>query len=472
MKRNSARKTTVLILSVLALLALSCQTLGIGVPTATSVLAPIPTSENTAVPTLTATDAVEEATQESTPEPVIPATPSGPTPTASPTPTEVPLSMQEQKQVFEDLWNVINSEYLYADFNGLDWKAVYTEYMQRIEGGLETPEFYYAMAELVYSLGDEHSAFLTPQQVAAEEAEYSDGHDYVGIGVWLQFQPELDEAVILLVFPGGPAEAAGIQPRDVIVSIEGQDLTDDYGAAIDLLLGVEGTPVTFMIKSPGEEPYQMTLNRGRISGAFPVPYHVFITPEGKRIGYLLLPNFSDSTIAQQVEEALIEMSAGYVMDGYIIDNRLNSGGYDNIMKNTLSYFASGKVGYFTNREGSETMSVPRRNIGGSADLPLVVLVGDGTASFGEIFSGILKDQGRATLIGETTDGNVEVLWGYSFDDGSRVWLAHDTFKPANNEDADWEHDGIVVDIEALGYWGDYTIEEDPAIVAALEYFDQ
>ena len=60
-----------------------------------------------------------------------------------------------------------------------------------------------------------------------------------------------------------------------------------------------------------------------------------------------------------------------------------------------------------------------------------MLVGPDTISFGEIFSGILKDQGRATLIGETTSGNVEILWGYDFKDGSRAWIAHDTFKRNN-----------------------------------------
>lgn len=468
MKSSSVRKSKLFVLSVFILVALSCQTLGIGVPTATSALAPIPTK--TATPVLLET-LVPAAPGDSTTVPES-TTQAEPTPSPSPTPTVVPLGLQEQKQVFEDLWNVIHDEYLYADFNGVDWDATYDEYLAKIEAGMETSDFYIAMSDMVYSLGDEHSAYLTPQMVAAEEAEYSTGHDYVGIGVWLQFDPERDEAVILLVFPGGPAEAAGIQARDKIVTVEGQPLDDEFGAAIDLLLGVEGTPVTFTIQSPGEEPRQMTINRGRISGSLPVPYQVLLTPASKRIGYILVPTFSDSTIADQVGDALAEMSAENQMDGYIIDNRMNGGGYDNIMANTLSYFTSGNVGAFTNREGSETLNVPRRNIGGSADLPLVVLVGPDTVSFGEVFSGILKDQGRATLIGETTDGNVEILWGYNFDDGSRAWIAHDTFKPANNPDSDWEHDGIVVDIEAPSYWGDYSMESDPAILAALDFFDE
>ena len=94
-----------------------------------------------------------------------------------------------------------------------------------------------------------------------------------------------------------------------------------------------------------------------------------------------------------------------------------------------------------------------------------------TVSFGEIFAGILKDQGRATIIGETTLGNVEVLWGYGFEDGSRAWIAHDRFEPVNNPGADWEHNGIIVDIEAPSEWDEHTTETDPAVEAALIYFD-
>jgi len=462
MKTNAGSKSLFLLLLTLALLGLACQTLGFGTPTATSALDPIPSKTPTP-------DAIQP---DSTSTPGATDIPPTPVVQTEPTPTIVPISMEMQKQVFQDLWEVIRDEYLYADFNGLDWDATYQDYLQRIEAGMDTADFYYAMDEMVYSLGDEHSAFLSPQTVAADEQEYASGHDYVGIGIWVQFDPERDHALILLTFPGGPAEAAGIKSHDIILSVEGQPMTDEYGSTVDLLLGVEGTPVTLVVQSPGEEPREMTLNRGRITGTLPVPYQVVLTPAGKRVGYLVLPTFSDSSIADQVGAALSEMTVSEPLDGIIVDNRINSGGYDNIMASTLGYFTDGLVGYFTNRSGDQALRIPRRNVGGSADLPLVVLVGPDTASFAEVFSGILKDQGRATLIGETTDGNVEVLWGYNFDDGSRAWIAHDTFKPVNNPDADWEREGIVVDIEAPSYWGDYTTQTDPAVLAALDLFDQ
>ena len=102
---------------------------------------------------------------------------------------------------------------------------------------------------------------------------------------------------------------------------------------------------------------------------------------------------------------------------------------------------------------------------------MVVLVGPNTVSFGEIFSGILKDTHRAYLIGEKTDGNIEILWGYTFEDGSRAWIAHDTFRPVNHPEHDWEQTGIIPDLTIPVAWEEYSVKEDPAVQAALEYFD-
>jgi C-terminal peptidase prc len=468
MKNISARNTILLIGFTLLLAALACQTVtgAFSSATATSSLDPIPTK--TAVPASPTETPEEEISTTETPQEEI----STPEIDSLPTPTTTPISLDMQKQIFQELWMIVRDDYLYDDFNGLDWTAIYQEYTQRIDGGMDTAEFYFAMDEMIYRLGDEHSVFMSPQAVAAEALEYAGDHDYVGIGVWVQYVPERERAVILLTFPGGPAEEAGIKSRDFLISVEGQPLNDDFGAALDLLLGIEGTPVTFTVQTPGEEPRQMTINRERITGTLPVPYEVLTTESGKRIGYILLPTFSDSSIGNQVGSALADMTKDAPLDGIILDNRINGGGYDNVMASTLAYFTDGLVGHFTNRLGQEELRIPRKNVGGSASLPLVVLVGPETVSFGEVFSGILKDQSRATLIGETTDGNVEILWGYNFDDGSRAWIAHDTFKPINNPDSDWEHEGIVVDIEAPAYWDEYTQENDPAILAALEFLEK
>jgi carboxyl-terminal processing protease len=105
-------------------------------------------------------------------------------------------------------------------------------------------------------------------------------------------------------------------------------------------------------------------------------------------------------------------------------------------------------------------------------VPLAVLIGPETISFGEVLAGVLQDQGRALLIGEPTEGNIETLWGYDFPDGSRAWIAHDTFRPANQPGADWEASGIQPDQLVPANWDEFTPETDPAVQAAFTHFDQ
>jgi carboxyl-terminal processing protease len=290
-----------------------------------------------------------------------------------------------QLDVFEELWHTVNEEYLYPDFNGLDWDVIHEEYRQRIEAGLSNIGFYMAMAEMIYRLGDDHSQFVTPEQQTARDAEYAGELDYVGIGVILSTVPERQRAVILVVFPGSPAEEAGMQMHDSILSADGQPILDAEGYLTSLLRGLEGTTVSVETQRPGEEPRTVQVTRRRITGSEPVPNTILITPGGKRVGYILVPTFLDSTVDDQVNAALEAMTAEAALDGLILDNRLNEGGYQNVMVGTLHYFLSGVVGRFVNRQSESSLGLGKgRDINGSQTVPMVVMVGPDTISFGEI----------------------------------------------------------------------------------------
>ncbi|MFZ0534934.1 MAG: S41 family peptidase [Anaerolineales bacterium] len=387
---------------------------------------------------------------------------------SSPTSTLIPLNIQ--LSIFGNLWTIVDDTYVYPDFNGLDWNAIHQEYMQKISVGLSTEQFYQAMSELITRLGDDHSFFLDPQQVADQEAEYQGKHDYVGIGVIANAVPERHRAVILSVFPGSPAEAAGLQPRDSIISVDGTSILDENGLLQDIVRGPEGTIINVLVQTPGEEPRELHLTRHQITGDYPVVHQVITTPDGKRIGYILLVTFEDSTVDEQVAAALQEMTAEAPLDGLILDNKMNGGGSSAVFEPMLSYFVGGNLGNFISHDEQRALQVKLNDINGSFQVPLVALVGSGTASFGEIFSGILQDVGRAYLIGTTTDGNVEILWGYDLVDGSQLWLANETFRPLNHPDQDWEKTGIIPDVNVSGEFDQYTLDNDPAVLAALQYF--
>lgn len=377
-----------------------------------------------------------------------------------------------QLQVFNDLWLTVHDEYLYPDYNGLDWQAVRVEYEDRILQGLTNAEFYSAMSEMIFRLGDEHSSFLSPEDVAASEAEFLGENDYVGVGILVSAVPERQRGVILVVFPGSPAERAGLKSRDSILFVDGEPLLDEDGFLKPIIRGPEGSPVTLTVQTPGEEPREATMLRQRIQSAIPVPYTVLTSPSGKRIGYIFVVAFYDSTIDESVRDALEAMTAEEELDGLIFDVRKNPGGDSRVVRPIFSYFTSGDVGYFVSRNEEYPLSVGRaQDINGSQTVPLAILIGQDTVSFGEVFAGSLRDLGRATLVGETTGGNVEVLYPYDFIDGSRAYIARNSFRPINDPDADWEATGIIPDLEILAEWDEYTIENDPVILAAMEQLD-
>jgi carboxyl-terminal processing protease len=166
------------------------------------------------------------------------------------------------------------------------------------------------------------------------------------------------------------------------------------------------------------------------------------------------------------------MSFGNPLDGMILDNRMNEGGSDTVLSGTLAYFTHGNLGSFVSRKEERPFRVQNRDMLGSQKTPLIVLIGESTVSFGEIFAGILQNTGRAYLIGNTTLGNVEILWGYDFEDGSRAWIAHETFRPLHPAEADWETTGIIPDLSIPVNWDEVTLTTDPAVNAALDYFDR
>jgi C-terminal peptidase prc len=377
-----------------------------------------------------------------------------------------------QLSVFKDLWQTVKDNYLYKDFNGLDWDAIYDEYVEKIEAGLNNTDFYMAMDEVLFRLGDDHSFFLSPEMVASERDEYEGNLNYVGIGVLISAAPDLKRAVVLVVFPDSPAEKAGLNSRDSILTVDGEPILADDGTLKNILRGIEGSEVTITVETPGEVQRELTITRDAISSSIPIPSSVITTPGGKRIGYLFLTTLNDSTIDEAFAEKIRQMGLRGNLDGIIIDNRENGGGADTVLRPILGYFTSGVVGYFISREGERPLDLrDGEDIAGSQEIPLVVLVGNGTASYGEVFSGVLKDLGRAYLIGVTTGGNVETLWGYDFEDGSRAWIAHESFRPLNQPGEDWEQTGIVPDETVDANWMLYPIESDPAVLAALEHFD-
>ena len=388
------------------------------------------------------------------------------TPTPFPTPTPVaPTAVDTETRarqlgVYRGVWNAVNDHYVYPDFGGHDWQAIGSRYEALIQEGLSDDAFYAMMQAMLTELGDQHSYFQSPAEVAEEEAALARGQNFVGIGALFIPIADGSRAAIIVVFPDSPAAEAGLLPHDTMLSVDGGSIRDEYG--ISRTRGPEGTPVTLTVQRPGEAPRDVTLTRRRVAGFLPIDY--CLVP-GTRIGYILLPTFLDETIADQTRAALQAMAP---LDGLVLDNRMNGGGLGSVTQEVLSLFTSGLQGYFVTREGRDPLDLLPEDIGGSQTVPLVVLVGVDTVSYGEILSGVLRLRGRAPIVGAPTLGNVEQLRRYDFEDGSRAWIASAAFEPLGQSNGIWENTGITPDVLVPTRWDLFTEANDPALATAVE----
>jgi C-terminal peptidase prc len=375
-----------------------------------------------------------------------------------------PSVTARQLRVFNEFAGTIEREYVYPDFNGVDWPALRARYRVLVEGGLTDDDFYSGMNALLHELGDDHSHFESPQEVERQNASFAGNNDFVGIGVGIQAVPETQAVVVLYTFPGGPAAEGGLRAHDSILAVDGQPILNGSGDIRDMVRGEVGTELTLTVARPGEGTWDVTLTRQRVTGPAPVD---FCLVPGTRIGYLFLPHLDDETIPGQVRAALRAMTAPGPLDGLILDNRQNGGGASTVLDALLGLFTAGTQGYFVSRDNRRPLDIEAEDVGGSQTVPLVVLIEVETASYGEVLSGVLGESGRATLIGQTTPGNVETLWAYGFEDGSRAWIAREAFQFEGQAVGEWEDTGIVPDIVVPSRWDLFTETNDPAMPAAL-----
>jgi carboxyl-terminal processing protease len=370
------------------------------------------------------------------------------------------ISKDEQLNILRDLGNIVQEIYVYTDYNGKDWNEIESRYRAKIEAGLDTQSFYNEMSAMIEELGDEHSFFLSPIEVAEAEAELRGDIEFVGVGIYGQPDFARERMIVVSTFPGSPAEYGGIQHHDSILFVDHHPIKEENG---NRLRGPQCSAVVLTVQSPGEAPREVMLIRYAIQGNIPIDARLVATTDGSKIGYIFIPSFFDETLPEQIKNALNEFGP---LDGLILDVRMNGGGSSSVTYPILEYFVEGKLGNFVSRDASRPLEIQSNEIQNSQTVPLIVMVSQDTVSFGEIFAGVLRDSGRAQIVGETSLGNVEVLHGYDFEDGSQIWLAAETFHSAFS-DANWEETGIIPDIQAFAEWDTFYFETDPSIVAAL-----
>jgi carboxyl-terminal processing protease len=295
------------------------------------------------------------------------------------------------------------------------WNAIQKRYVDR--GAVKPQKITYgAISGMVNSLGDTgHSRFLTPEMVK-QETNQNRGR-LEGIGAEVQLKN--NRLVIVAPIDGSPAQKAGLNPGEIILKVNGEDVSDlALEEAVTRILGPPGTQVTLTVLNPETG---LSRNVSIVRARIPLHNVIWQLLPGTRVAQVRISSFSNG-ITVDLYKALgkIREEGGTSL---ILDLRNNPGGILDEAVGTVSQFLrEGNV--VLEKDSAGRVTPVRVTSGGRAyDFPLVVLVNGGTASAAEIVAGALQDSGRARIIGDKTFGTGTVLEKISLSDGSALLLA-------------------------------------------------
>jgi carboxyl-terminal processing protease len=275
-------------------------------------------------------------------------------------------------------------------------------------------ETYGAIEGMLDSLGDDgHTRFLTPEE--RKQNDQSLSGTYVGIGV--QLEEKNGEVVVAAPIDGSPAEEAGISSDDVLLAVDGESVRgDEVSEVVEKVKGPEGTSVEVTLRHDGERR-KYELQRAEIDS----PIASWALIPGTNVGLVLLSSFSDDS-AKELQNAFEEAKAAGARR-FILDLRNNPGGRLDQAVEMAGYFLEPEsVVYIRKNASGEREEITVEGDPESTRAPLAVLVDGGSASSAEILAGALRDNDRATVVGETTFGTGTVLSEFVLKDGSSILL--------------------------------------------------
>lgn len=250
--------------------------------------------------------------------------------------------------------------------------------------------------------------------------------NFVGIGIYMIKNTKYDKIQVLSTIKGSPAEEAGIQSGDLIISVDGIEYkADDMTAVSNKIKGEEGTKVTVeLLRGSENVKYELTRSKVKVNQV-----------EGKvisdDIGYIKFTSF-DETTAEDFKKQYQELAKKNIKS-LIIDLRNNGGGIVDKALEIADYIADkdSVLLYEVDKNNKET--VRKAKTDPIINMPIIILTNENTASASEILAGALKDLGKAKTVGTTTYGKGVIQQILKLNDGSGLKITIEEYQTPNKK---------------------------------------
>jgi len=317
-----------------------------------------------------------------------------------------------------------------------------------------------AIEGVLNSIDDDYARYISQEEY--EQMLVSGTEEYVGIGVHISRDSITNSMVIISVMPDSPAKEAGIISGDIILSIDGNEVTaENYTESVNRLKGKEGTKAILTIKR-GEETISKTVTRKKITAN-----NVESSVIDNKFGYIRILEF-ENDIYNQFKKEYENLINNNKVKGLIIDVRNNPGG---IVSETVKIAdllcSKGKILETVYRDGQKKVYMSDDKC---AEIPITILVNEGSASASEILAGAIKDLKQGAVIGNKTFGKGIVQSIVPLDSGGAISVTTAKYYTASGIEIHGNgiNPDIVVEVSDGNRGLTINLKDDQQILKAIE----
>lgn len=324
----------------------------------------------------------------------------------------------KEAETIPTMGNVFSVEEDASEIKGFDkfkqaLELISTRYVEDVD---EEELLEGAIQGMLSTLDDPYSVYMDKE--TAKQFSQSLDSSFEGIGAEVGMKG--GKVTIIAPFKGSPAEKAGLQPNDQIVSIDGKDVEGlDLHETVLKIRGKKGTKVAIGVIRPNSRE-KITLDVVRDEIPLETVFGSTKEYQGKHVGYIEITSFSENT-AEDFQKTLTKLEDDHI-DGLVLDVRGNPGGYLQSVEEILKQFVTKDHPYIQIEERNGNKKRYFSTLSKKKDYPVTVLIDKGSASASEILAGALKEASDYDIVGVTSFGKGTVQQAVPMGDGSNIKL--------------------------------------------------